>query len=158
MTEREHVGFDWSKVGDTTPRDAAVRFGFGAGVSLGAALAGARFGALAGGLFLAFPAILPATLTLVEEHESTRQARRDCRGAAAGVPGLAAFALVVILVPDSPWISLPLATAAWLVTAVVSYLLWRRVREAFGLDERPLSDRHHHPPHRPPREVGTGFT
>ncbi|MGZ4703508.1 MAG: hypothetical protein ACXWCM_01455, partial [Acidimicrobiales bacterium] len=60
-----------------------------------------------------------------------------CRGAAAGVPGLAAFALVVILVPDSPWISLPLATAAWLVTAVVSYLLWRRVREAFGLDERP---------------------
>ena len=47
-----------------------------------------------GGLFLAFPAILPASLILVEQRDGRAQAVDDVFGACLGSIGLAAFALV----------------------------------------------------------------
>ncbi len=100
-----------------------IRFAFGGAIAVVAALLGRRFGAHFGGLFLAFPAILPASLTLVSAHDGRKKAADDAAGAACGATGLAAFALVV-------WaggrraplpLVLTLATAAWLA---ISYLAW----------------------------------
>src|SRR3954471_19961083 len=62
----------------------AVRFGFGGLVALIASVTGAALGDFAGGLALAFPAILPAALTLVKEHDGRQQASDDARGARLG--------------------------------------------------------------------------
>ena len=51
-------------------------------------------------LFLAFPAILPASLTLVKEHDGRRKTCDDARGSRLGALGMLAFAIVVaILAP-----------------------------------------------------------
>jgi uncharacterized protein DUF3147 len=79
-------------------RDWLIRFAFGAGVSVLAGVGAALFGPRVGGVFLAFPAILLASLTLIAEEDGLRQARDDARGAAAGTAGLLVFALVVACV------------------------------------------------------------
>ncbi|MFI6737609.1 hypothetical protein ACIBI9_32190 [Nonomuraea sp. NPDC050451] len=61
-----------SKLRETPIRGMVVRFVFGALVSVAAGLVGLRWGPVAGGAFLAFPAILAATLTLIEEEEHRR--------------------------------------------------------------------------------------
>jgi hypothetical protein len=45
-----------------------VRFGLGGAMTVVAGLIAARFGPVIGGLFLAFPAIFPASATLIEKH------------------------------------------------------------------------------------------
>ena len=103
----EPVGFDWSKLFKPKPSEMAVRFVFGAGIALVAAVAGARFGPKFGGLFLAFPAVLPATLTLIEKKEGTTKAWADARGGVLGAVGLAAFAFTALmLLRTSPVIAL----------------------------------------------------
>jgi hypothetical protein len=115
----------------------AVRFVFGGLVTAMAGAIASRYGPAVGGLFLAFPAIFPASATLVEKHERQRkeqngmkaQARGrnaagvDAAGAAIGSIGMMVFAgLVWWLVPRlSPWILLPMATVAW---GVVSGGVW----------------------------------
>ena len=102
----------------------AIRFVFGGLVSVGAALVARRWGAAIGGLFLAFPAILPASLTLVKEHDGRRQAVEDARGARLGALGLAAFALAALGLADrdapAP-LTLACALVAW---TALSVLLW----------------------------------
>ena len=61
------AGIDLGKLREVVPRDLALRFAFGAGISIIAGLAGLLVSSRFGGMFLAFPAILPATLTLLEE-------------------------------------------------------------------------------------------
>ena len=51
------------------------------------------FGPRAGGLFLAFPAILAASVTLIEKKERNRAGVHDIKGAVLGAVGLTAFAL-----------------------------------------------------------------
>jgi hypothetical protein len=96
-----------------------------------------RFGPVVGGLFLAFPAIFPASATLLEKHEREKKreagiaftvrgrlaAALDARGAVMGAFGGMGFALVALrLLPeDSLWASLLLAIATWLL---VSSTLW----------------------------------
>jgi hypothetical protein len=96
-----------------------------------------RFGPVVGGLFLAFPAIFPASATLLEKHEREKKreagiaftvrgrlaAALDARGAVMGALGGMGFALVAlrVLPEDSLWASLLLASATWLV---VSSTLW----------------------------------
>ena len=72
---------------------------------------------IVGGLFLAFPAIFPASATLIEKHVRRRKekagfsrvrrgreaAALDAAGAALGSLGLAAFAVVIwLLIERSP--------------------------------------------------------
>ncbi|HEY2813724.1 MAG TPA: DUF3147 family protein [Acidimicrobiales bacterium] len=108
-----------------------VRFAFGAGMSVVAGLAGNVFSPVVGGMFLAFPAILPATLTLLEKKHGTEAAVHDDRGAVLGAIGLVAFALVAaaLFTVVAPAFVLIAATVAWAVAAVAVYLAvaaWRR--------------------------------
>jgi hypothetical protein len=86
-----------------------VRFVFGGAVSVVAAILAERFGPAFGGLFLAFPAIFPASATLIEKHERQKKAQAgitatlrgrqsaalDAFGAALGCVGLAGFPVIV---------------------------------------------------------------
>jgi hypothetical protein len=119
--------FDLAALKETSAGEFAVRFGFGAGISVVAGLISIYFGPLAGGLFLAFPAILPASLTLVEDKETTERASADIKGGIIGGAGLLAFALAGgLLVRQSPVAALATATAAWAVLSAGLYLLLRR--------------------------------
>jgi uncharacterized membrane protein len=90
-----------------------------------------------GGLFLAFPAILPSSLTLVAAHQQKRKAQQglqgavrggraaalDALGAALGGVGLLFFAAITwqLLPRYPPAAVLSSATFVW---ACVSYALW----------------------------------
>ena len=100
-----------------------VRFVFGGVVTAGAFLISKRFGAAFGGMFLAFPALLPASLTLVKRHDGRARATDDARGSRIGALALTAFAIVVT-VTAATWplpIVLVVATLTW---AAVATGLW----------------------------------
>ncbi len=131
----------------------AIRFILGGAVTVLTGLVAARWGPVVGGLFLAFPAIFPATATLVEKHQREKKeqaglqgARRgkeaaalDAAGAVLGSIGLAAFGAVVWLLGSmAPRLVLVIAALTWLA---VSITLWasrrmirctRRARERSG--------------------------
>jgi uncharacterized membrane protein (GlpM family) len=121
---------------DTQVRDWLIRFAFGAGVSAFAGIVSALAGPLVGGLFLAFPATLLASVTLVAQEEGVREAREEAGGATFGTLGLLPFAVVLaVLVSRVPvWLALVAATAAWALVAVGGYLVARRAG-AGGRDE-----------------------
>lgn len=83
---------EWGKVRAVRPTDLVVRFAFGAAVSVAAGLIGKIGSPRLGGMFLAFPSILPASLTLIQQKEGTRKADRSAIGAVLGAIGLATFA------------------------------------------------------------------
>lgn len=87
-----------------------IRFALGGAMTVGAGLIASHFRPIVGGLFLAFPAIFPASATLIEKHVERREktglsgtrrgkeaAALDAAGAALGSIGLAAFGLVIWL-------------------------------------------------------------
>jgi hypothetical protein len=124
--DHEPVGFDWSKLSKASPGEVAIRFVFGAGIALIAAAVGHFFGAKAGGLFLAFPAVLPATLTLIERKEGTTKAWADASGGALGAVGLATFALITsLLLRWNHVAALLLALLAWALVSGELYALFR---------------------------------
>jgi hypothetical protein len=107
------------------PSDYLTRFAFGAGISLIAGMVGMSFGPVVGGVLLGFPAILPASLTLIEKKEGKEEASIDSLGAILGAVAMVAFAVVVTL-----WVtrwgvalSLVVALAVWLVVAGALYAL-----------------------------------
>ena len=116
------------QVRETHGRDWLIRFGFGAGVSALAAVVSAAFGPRLGGVFLAFPAILLASLTLVAKEEGERQSRNEARGATYGTLGLVVFAvLVAVLIGHAPvGVALVAATVARTVVALGAYYVTRR--------------------------------
>jgi uncharacterized membrane protein (GlpM family) len=105
-------------------RGLAIRFAFGAAISVVAGVISIAAGSEPGGILLAFPAILPATLTLVEKEESERKAEDLDVGSVLGAAALAAFAVVVWrFVGRHPApVVLSLATLAWVAAAVILYL------------------------------------
>jgi hypothetical protein len=116
-------------LGEKKPRDYIVRFAFGASISIVGALISLKY-LLFGGMFLAFPAILPASLTLVERDAGRMEAAIDAEGAIIGACGLVAFALVAAfgIKPLGAATALVLAAAAWLLTAITIYasvMAWR---------------------------------
>ena len=124
--DHEPVGFEWSKLSKASLGEIAIRFVFGASVALVAVVVGHFFGAKAGGLFLAFPAVLPATLTLIEQKEGTTKAWADASGGALGAVGLAAFALAAALMLRwNPVFALLIALVAWAVVLVGLYSVFR---------------------------------
>jgi hypothetical protein len=122
----------------------AVRFFFGGVITVVSGLVAKRYGPSVGGLFLAFPAIFPASATLIEKHERKKKekagilqtnrgreaAALDARGAALGTIGLFFFALTVWLANFLlNWkLVLVLATGAW---TAVSLALWRLQKSRF---------------------------
>jgi len=117
-----------------------MRFALGGAATVAAGLIAAYFGPVVGGLFLAFPAIFPASATLVEKHVRERKekaglagsrrgeeaAALDAAGAVLGSLGLAAFAAVVWLtIGRFGALALVPATAAWVAVAVAAWRLRR---------------------------------
>lgn len=112
--------FSLAQLRSTKAGEYAVRFLFGGVVSLLAALVADAYGPSVGGLFLAFPALLPAGLTLVKQHDGRQAAANDARGAVVGSWALAGFALLVwrTTACAMPWLTLLLACALWLLLSV----------------------------------------
>ena len=91
---------------------------------------------------MAFPAIFPASATLIAKHEKERKqkagyngtrrgraaAAADAAGTSLGCLALLVFALIVwrLLPATTPWLVLPLAAIIWAGTAI---LLWRLHRK-----------------------------
>ncbi len=133
---RSWLGFDLRKLRGIKPGEYLVRFAFGAGISLVAGIVTLLFGARLGGVFLAFPAILPATLTLVEEKEGTRRADKNAGGAVLGAVALIFFALIAYLVlPYSAPVALLLAVLGWTAVAVLLYLVGCRLKPTSCSDD-----------------------
>jgi hypothetical protein len=132
---RLQLRFDSLK--QTKPTEYVSRFVFGGLVTVLAGLVADRFGPVIGGLFLAFPGIFPASVSLVEKHKTLRekaegkvgtwsargQASVEATGASLGTLGLMGFAVVL-------WQGLPrlnflsvllIAAGTWIV---VSCLFW----------------------------------
>src|SRR5579859_1146047 len=132
------VSLDFSAFRRTKWYEYAVRFLVGGAITVIAGLLARRFGPAFGGLFLAFPAIFPASATLVEKHEKEKKERAgishsirgrqaaalDAAGAAMGSLGLALFGLLVwkLLPIWRPWAVLLCGTVCWLMA---SFALWR---------------------------------
>jgi hypothetical protein len=138
------VKFNPSALRRTKWYEVVLRIIFGGLATVGTGLIAKEYGPVVGGLFLAFPAIFPATATLVEKHEKEKKreakidgvdrARRavalEARGTAMGSFGLAVFALLLWRLLDRipAWLALMSATVAWLLTAVLIWELRRLIR------------------------------
>ncbi len=118
------AGIHFSAIRHLPLRDLVIRFVFGAAISVVAGVISLVAGSEPGGLLLAFPAILPATLTLVEKEENERNAEDLDVGSILGAVALGVFAVVIWQMvghSSAPFV-LALATLSWLVAAVVLYL------------------------------------
>jgi hypothetical protein len=125
----ERPSLELGKLREVRARDLGYRFLAGAVTSIVAGLLTLAFGARVGGIFFAFPAILGASLTLIEQQEDSSEAREDARGAVMGGCALALFAGIaaVTLGTTTPAVALVLATAGWFIGAIVGYLFaWFR--------------------------------
>ncbi|HAM02941.1 MAG TPA: hypothetical protein DCQ30_12060 [Acidimicrobiaceae bacterium] len=133
MTRRRQepqFGIQLDELGDASGASMGVRFCFGAAISLVAGVVSLALGERAGGLLLAFPAILPSTLTLIEKEESERAAEDDDVGAVLGATGLVAFALAGWLLLSRLPAALAILAAAvcWSTVAVGLYVAFRAER------------------------------
>jgi hypothetical protein len=137
--------FDPAALKDAHRYQFAVRFVLGGAVTVCTGLVAQHWGPLVGGLFLAFPAIFPASATLLEQQQTEKKRRKgihcrrrgrkaaavDAAGAVLGGFALLAFGLAA-------WLALPAFTAVWALSiaaftwASVAAALWwlgRRLRQ-----------------------------
>src|ERR1035438_4020399 len=138
------VKIDPSGLKETTWHEYAVRFVAGGLITVIAGVIARKWGPGVGGLFLAFPAIFPASATLLEKHERQRKQQKglqgekrgvdaaavDALGAAMGSLGLVAFAAV-------GWF-IPLCAAAWVLAGAT--FVWGSLPVAFGLFESGVGE------------------
>lgn len=92
----------------------AVRFFLGGAVTVCTGLIARRFGPVIGGLFLAFPAIFPATATLIARHETQKKSQAGIRDPARGRKAAALDAAGAVL---GGWGMVCFGCAAWLTLA-----------------------------------------
>lgn len=134
---------DLSTLGQTKWHEYAVRFLFGGLITALAGIIAKKYGPGVGGLLLAFPAILPASATLVEKHEKEKKeslglkgtvsgrtaASIDAAGSSMGSIGLFAFAFVVwqFMSRDRACVVLGGATLLWLGVAVTVWHVRKRL-------------------------------
>jgi hypothetical protein len=114
---------------ETKPQEYISRFVFGGAVTVAAGLISEHYGPVVGGLFLAFPGIFPAGISLVEKHKRLREqnegkigvlagraeASVEAAGASIGAIGLIGFATVL-------WRGLPAHTL--LPTMMAAFVMW----------------------------------
>lgn len=126
---------------ETRAHEYLTRFLLGGLVTAIAGWLAARFGPVVGGVFLAFPAIYPASATLLDQHEQARKraagipftirgrlaAALDARGAALGGLGGIVFALLVWKM-DEPSLPATLfaALVGWLAVSAIAWYVRRR--------------------------------
>ena len=126
-----------SGVRHVTAGDLAWRFVLGGTVTAATALVARAYGPGIGGVFLAFPAILPASLTLVAKGQERRKAALglsgtirgrkaaalDALGAFLGSAGLLGFAVAMqrLAIQVRPAFALAGATLVWFA---IAWFLW----------------------------------
>jgi Protein of unknown function (DUF3147) len=138
---RLRLRFDSLK--ETTPREYVSRFVFGGAVTVVAGLISEHYGPVVGGLFLAFPGILPSGISLVEKHKQLREKKEgkvgvlagraeasvEATGASIGAIGLVGFATIL-------WHGLPshrllptmiAAFTAWIVLSLAFWWIRERI-------------------------------
>jgi hypothetical protein len=136
------VDVNLASLKSTKPHEYALRFLFGGIVTATAGLIAMRYGPVIGGLFLAFPAIFPASATLIEGHEKQRKQKAgydgtnrgrtaaglDAAGTFLGSLALLAFAFILyrFLPTHSPVLTLTAASFTWLALAIILWLLAKR--------------------------------
>lgn len=122
-------------------KDLALRFVFGAAISVAAGVIGVLVGPRAGGVTLAAPAVLPATLTIIERLEGRGPAVTEIEGAVPGAIALIGFSLVaaatIVKLPLAAALFLPLAT--WVVVAIAGYLALAKILPAWAQNVRFLA-------------------
>jgi len=135
MSAVTQLGAQPSEAVQTSWKDYAVRFLFGGVITAIVGVLGKAFGPAVAGLFLAFPAILPASVTLVSRRNGKEQAGIDALGAAIGSVGLVAFAAIVwwLASQRAAWLVLLIASVCWFVVSGAVWLAIQQVRE----DEEP---------------------
>lgn len=132
---------------ESTWRENLIRFAGGGIATVVAGLVGWKWGAAVGGLFLAFPAIFPASVTLVEKHQIKRKrekglrgelrgadvAAADAIGTALGSLGLLAFAMTTAFCIRhlSPWFVLSGGALVWFLVAFLIWLARKRRKVLF---------------------------
>lgn len=133
---------DASALSQTTWHEYLLRFVAGGLITVVAGLVAGRWGPAIGGLFLAFPAIFPASATLIEKHQRKQKqikglhgvkrgmdvAAVDAMGASMGSLGLVAFAGVCWwgLPHYTPAVVLPLATLVWVIVSLSTWAIRKR--------------------------------
>ncbi len=141
------VKFRFSALRRTRWYEVVLRLLFGGLATVATGMIAKAYGPVVGGLFLAFPAIFPATATLVEKHVKEKKQRAhiegvyrargavalEARGTMMGSLGLVVFGFLLwrFLVKEPAWLILFSASAAWLVTAVLVWELRRLIRGHF---------------------------
>ena len=146
------IKLDLRTVKQTKWYECAIRFALGGLITVIAGLVAKKFGPALGGLFLAFPAIFPASATLVEDHEEEKKeqegmhgsgrgrdaAALDAAGAAMGSLGLLLFAVLVWqILPGHPaWLVLVAALVLWFVTSCLAWFLREHRHRIFGFERR----------------------
>lgn len=139
MSVLHRVEIHPEKVRQTTWHGYVARFLLGGVVTAMAGLLGTMYGPLIGGLFLGFPSIAVASLTLVEKHHGKNAVGADAWGACIGSAGLLVFGVIIWLeMPHlSGWLVLLLALGSWLTCSILLWLgIWqmrlRRHRKVAG--------------------------
>ena len=136
------VAFSTSVLNRARWWEYAIRFVLGGLVTVMAGVIAKKCGPSFGGLFLAFPAILAASSTLIERHERQKKEEKsmagmnrgreaagaDAAGAAMGSVGLIAFAAVVekLLLEHRAWFAICAGTLTWAAVASIVWFLWKR--------------------------------
>ncbi|HEY3269110.1 MAG TPA: hypothetical protein VGM37_19540 [Armatimonadota bacterium] len=116
-----------TRIRETRRHEFAVRFAFGGLVSALTGYIAIQYGPAVGGLFLAFPAILPASVTLVQKRHGNRAAGLDSIGAAMGAVGLSAFGGVA-WDAGAAWPAWAVLAAAAVVWLAVGMSVWWVIR------------------------------
>ncbi len=106
-----NVGFDPAALRSTNWKQYAVRFVLGGLITVAAGLIAKAYGPQIGGLFLAFPAIFPASATLIAQREREKKKRRGFNGELRGARAAALDAAGTIL--------------GALALLVFAFVLWR---------------------------------
>lgn len=144
-------------------KELALRFSLGGAITAAAGSIAMEFGPVIGGLFLAFPAILPASLTLVEKHEVQKKLKKgmaggqrgrhaaavDAAGSTLGSVGLVLFGFMVWrFTPNHAfWLVLGSATVVWATMALCLWFVRRKVHSSIqrfvrkSIEQRPIKPR-----------------
>src|SRR5690349_21450973 len=147
-TRMAQIHLQFETLRQTKWYECAIRFALGGAITVIAGLLAKKFGPAVGGLFLAFPAIFPASATLVESHEKEKKAQKtlhgeergrdaaalDSFGAVMGSVGLLLFAIMVwLLLPEhSAWLTLFGGAALWFVSSCCLWFVREHRHQIFG--------------------------
>ena len=126
-SREEPISIEPSRLRDCDLKSLVIRFVFGFVISVIIGAIGLAAGDRVAGLFLAFPAILPASVTLIAQQDGEDKAKVDSAGACFGGLGLAAFgATSWFLLPHmAPVVAELCALVAWCLVAIGGYLVVR---------------------------------